>query len=231
MILGSPPGSFAERWLDPTSAPHPWLLAPCELPRAAVELGGSLTFAPVLLARHRVDHGPDGLPPVLVIPGLGGGNGWTKPLRTYLTALGHDVHAPAPGTMKALSGTVVDSLVEQTATLVAAGGQPVSLLGWSVGGCFARRVAHRCPDLVHQVITLGAPLDGHLWYGAEPAAGDELAVPVTAIYSRTDGIFDWRRCVQQPGDHAENLEILSSHLGMSTNPHALSLIGSRLARP
>jgi hypothetical protein len=82
------------------------------------------------------------------------------------------------------------------------------------------------------VITFGTPLDGALWYGDEVQAGSTaLAVPVTAIYSRSDGIFDWRRCVQPPGRRAENVEIISSHFGMSTNPLALDVIGDRLARP
>ncbi|HET9648725.1 MAG TPA: alpha/beta hydrolase [Microlunatus sp.] len=222
-----PAAGAGGRWLAPPAPPHPWLLAPYEVPRAVTTTGLSLTLSPLLLARHRVgrDHPRRA---VFVVPGLGGGNAWTLPLRTYVAALGHDVRVPAAGTMKALSGEVVRSLSEQVSVVAEETASPVVVLAWSVGGCFARRLAARRPDLVSRLITLGTPLDGGLWYGSEAAAGRGLPVPVTALYSRTDGIFAWRRCVQRAGAGAENVEICSSHFGLSTHPWALHVIGSRL---
>ena len=59
----------------------------------------------------------------------------------------------------------------------------------------------------------------------------QLRVPVTAIHSRTDGIFDWRRCLQPELPLAENVEVVSSHLGMASNPLALHVVADRLSQP
>lgn len=235
------PAGYA-RLLDPTSPPHPWLLAPWELPRATAELTGSLILSPALLALHRVgqhgvgQHGvgrldssgtPTTTHPVLVVPGLRGGNSWTVPLRGYLRALGHDVRTPYPQTMKAGRVAVVRTLTDQIERLADGAGAAISVLAWSIGGCFARQAAAASPHAVRRVITLGTPIKGSLWYGR--GRGDhELDRPVTALYSRTDGIIDWRRCVLPAGSPGENVEIISSHFGMSTNPQALHVIGDRL---
>lgn len=225
--------AIPSRWLDPTSPPHPWMLAPWELPRASVELGTSLMLSPALLALHGVGRlDPTGtragVHPVLVLPGLRGGNSWTLPLRSYLRALGHDVRTPDPRTMKAGRATVVRSLTHQLDQLADRAGQPVSIVAWSIGGCFARQAAAARPRTVRRLITLGTPVSGVLWYGAEPPV--DPGVPVTSLYSRTDGIVDWRRCVLAAGPSTENIEIISSHFGMSTNPQALHVLGDRLSR-
>jgi hypothetical protein len=91
-------------------------------------------------------------------------------------------------------------------------------------------VAAERPDLVRQVICLGTPLDG-VWYAADQAhAAGPLAVPSTAIVSRTDGIFDWRRCLQPGSPRAENVEVPSSHLGMASNPFVYHVVADRLAQ-
>lgn len=220
--------------LDPTSPPHPWFLAPWELPRAAAELGGSLALSPALVALHGVGRRDRSVHPaavraVLVVPGLRGGDSWTTLLRGYLRALGHDVRTPEPGTMQAGRATVVRSLADQLGRLADATGHPVSVVAWSIGGCFVRQAVVGRPDPVHRLITLGTPVHGRLWYGRE-AAPQHLDTPVTALYSRTDGIIDWRRCVLPRGAGSDNVEIVSSHFGMSTNPQALHVIGDRLRR-
>lgn len=209
------------------------MLAPWEVPRATAELGGSLLLSPALVAAHGVGRldatgTRAAAQPVLVIPGLRGGNSWTVLLRSYLRALGHDVRTPDPQTMKAGRATVVRSLAGQVDRLAETTGRPVSLVAWSIGGCFARQAAASRARSVRRVITLGTPIDGRLWYGA--GAPDLVDVWVTALYSRTDGIVDWRRCVLPAGPATENVEIVSSHFGMATNPQSLHVIGDRLSR-
>ena len=86
---------------------------------------------------------------------------------------------------------------------------------------------------VRRVITLGTPLNGAFWYGTPEGHSRvrDMPVPVTAIYSRSDGIFDWRRCVQWPTASVDNAVIPSSHLGMASHPMALHIIADRLSRP
>lgn len=232
-----PVGAVLRR-LDPTCPPHPWMLAPWEFPRAGAELAGSLALSPALVALHgvgglrdRIGSHPSkvGTHPVLAVPGLWGDNSWTLPLRVYLNVLGHDVRRLDPATMRAGRDTVVRALIDQVERLADETGTSVSVVAWSIGGCFVRQAMARRPKPFRRLITLGTPIAGQLWYGREPAPRS-LRAPVTAIYSRTDGIVNWRQCRVPKRAGAENVEIVSSHFGMSTNPQSLYVIGDRLRR-
>jgi len=197
-----------------------------EAPRASMELGSLVAAAPILLTAPRGDGDP-----VLVLAGLSGGSGWTAVLRCYLRSLGHAVYAPRFAATKGSSGRVRRLLAERVDELAERHGGAVSVIGWSVGGCTARQVAAARPDNIRQIVTLGTPLDGR-WYpeGHRQAAGP-LDVPVTAIVSRTDGTFQWRRCLQPGSSRAENVQVVSSHLGMATNPLVYHVIADRLGQP
>jgi pimeloyl-ACP methyl ester carboxylesterase len=120
----------------------------------------------------------------------------------------------------------------------------VSVIGWSLGGIYARQLARRSPDAVRQVITLGSPIrlerhqqsnarrlfhhyaDRHIERWAGP-----LPVPATCVYSRLDGVVAWRACLDQPSPRAENVEVRASHLGFGHHPAVLWLVADRLAQP
>jgi pimeloyl-ACP methyl ester carboxylesterase len=202
------------------------LLTFLEPPRASMELGGLVATAPILLTARRGDGHP-----VLVLSGLSGGAGWTALIRRYLQALGHTVYAPRFAATKGPSERVRRLLTDRVAELAEWHGSSVSLIGWSVGGCFARQAALAQPDRIRQVVTLGTPLDG-VWYPRDQRrATGPLDVPVTAIVSRSDGIFEWRRCLQSAGARAENVEVPSSHLGMASNPFSYHVVADRLGQP
>lgn len=206
---------------------RPWMLAPFEPGRAAMELGALMAAAPLLVGRHTADGHP-----VLVVPGLSGGNGWSAVMRNYLRVIGHSVHAPRFAATKGSTERVVGRLVAQIDELSHRYGTSVSLIGWSVGGCVVRRVAAASPHQVRQVVTLGTPLDGTSWHTPPVEPGPQpIQVPVTSILSRSDGIFDWRRCVQVEGPFAENVQIPSSHLGMASHPVACHVVADRLSQP
>ena len=116
-------------------------------------------------------------------------------------------------------------------------GRKVSLVGWSLGGVYARDLAQQAPDMVRYVVTLGSPfandvratnatrlyeaLSGET-VGDNPelvqAIAGDLPVPATSIYSRSDGIVNWRTCLLRPSDRAENVEVhLASHIGLGVN--------------
>jgi pimeloyl-ACP methyl ester carboxylesterase len=104
-------------------------------------------------------------------------------------------------------------------------GRTVSLVGWSLGGLYARELAARRPQAVRSVVTLGSPLH-------HPHATDRPlpAVPTTSIYSRSDEIVPWRCSVVATGDASENVEVLGSHLGLGFNPAVLFAVSDRLAQ-
>jgi len=105
--------------------------------------------------------------------------------------------------------------------------QKVSLVGWSLGGVYARMLAYMHPDKVRQVITLGSPFAGRRLRASEPLAN----IPSTAIFSKSDGIVPWQIASQQPSDIAENIEVYGSHIGLGFNSAVLYALADRLANP
>jgi pimeloyl-ACP methyl ester carboxylesterase len=127
----------------------------------------------------------------------------------------------------------------------------VSVIGWSLGGIYARSLARDTPTAVRQVITLGSPI--HLAHEGQSRAGrafnryahlhvvprelplepggDALPVPATSIYSRCDGIVAWQACLDAPSPRAENIAVVSSHLGFGHHPAVIWAVADRLAQP
>lgn len=186
--------------------------------------------------------------PVLVWPGFGAGNASTAVLRRFLRYLGHDAQGWPLGQN---DGDVLAMLEFLGKALhKAAANGPVNLVGWSLGGYLAREVARDYPHLVKRVVTLGSPVVGGPKYTAvanffnnQQGALDEieravderyakpLQVPVTAIYSKADGVVAWRACIDQQSPDVEHVEVISSHVGLGFAPQALRIVADRLARP
>ena len=126
-------------------------------------------------------------------------------------------------------------------------GPSVSLVGWSLGGVIAREVARREPDAVRRVITYGTPVVGGPRFTAVARAyapdasgaadGREAArrrvadqVPLTAVFSRRDGIVSWEACIDRVSPRAEHVEVFSTHIGMGVDPDVWAVVADRLAR-
>ncbi|KXP01408.1 esterase/lipase family protein [Tsukamurella pseudospumae] len=207
--------------------------------------GGALSWSWPLLLRAPTGDGR----PVLVLPGLGTSDLSTVVLRRTLRRLGYRVHGWKLGTNIGPSEKILRGMPERLRAIADAEG-PVTLIGWSLGGIYARRLAREHPDLVRQVFTLGSPfrLAHHRqsntrlvyetfgrWHAErldlplEPD-GAPLGVPAVAIYSRLDGIVPWQLC-RDPAPSAENIEVLGSHLGLGTNLAVLWALADRLATP
>ena len=137
------------------------------------------------------------------------------------------------------------------ATFAEASGEAVSLVGWSLGGVYARELAKELPQHVRSVITLGTPFAGshkstNAWRLYELTSGRRIAqevenfdlpaappVPTTSIYSRTDGVVAWPASLQAPSPanpHTENVEVFASHIGLGLNPSAWWVVADRLAQ-
>ncbi len=212
--------------------------------RAFVEFGAFFAAQPLLATAPRGDGGP-----VLVLPGFLAGDASTVPMRRYLRRLGHAAHGwgqgrnwgPAPDTRASLRRRILQ--------LTESSGAPVALVGWSLGGIYARHLAKVFPDRVRQVVTLASPFRmrngdrsrvsdvyraaaGHHHADFTPMGGDyDLGVPATSIYTKTDGVVDWRACLDRPGPQAENVQVKASHFGIGHNPAALYVVADRLAQP
>ena len=187
--------------------------------------------------------------PVLVFPGLGANDFTTAPLRRFLDGLGYVTHPWGQGFNFGPRQGVLERCTHDVRRLFNAHERKVSLIGWSLGGLYARELAKELPDHVRCVITLGTPFTGHpratnAWRFFELVSGQsvhdpqvlaqlrrEPPVPTTSIWSRSDGIVAWRCSVVAPGPQAENIELHASHVGMGMNPLALYAVADRLAQP
>ena len=224
--------------------PLPYLLS--EGVRAVAEYGLFLGTGPLRPALPRGDGHP-----VLVLPGLGATDVSTRGLRGVLRRLGYPVHGWKLGRNVGPTARAVNGVQARLAELVDRHGQSVTLIGWSLGGIYARELARYSPQDVRQVITLGSPFRlastsqsrahwlysrySHLhvrsWELPLESASEPLAVPATSIYSRFDGIVAWQACLGETTPTSENIAVIGSHLGLGHNPAVIWAVADRLAQP
>jgi pimeloyl-ACP methyl ester carboxylesterase len=213
--------------------------------RGIFEFNASVLFSPLLKRAPKGDGHP-----VLALPGFLASDLSMAPMRRYLSELGYDTYAWRMGRNTGGIARMRAALRDRLAEIHAASGRKVSVVGWSLGGVYARDLALQAPDMVRSVVTLGSPFANDVratnatrLYEALSGEGVEdnpelraaisgdLPVPVTSIYSRSDGIVNWRTCLLRPSDTAENIEVhLASHVGLGVNPAALWAVADRLAQ-
>jgi pimeloyl-ACP methyl ester carboxylesterase len=213
--------------------------------RGIFEFNASLLLSPLLMRAPRGDGHP-----VLTLPGFLASDVSMAPMRRYLKELGYDAYAWKMGRNIGGVSRMRIALRQRLAEIYSTTGRKVSLVGWSLGGVYARDLALQMPDLVRYVVTLGSPFAGDVkatnatqLYEAlsgeavednselRNAIAGDLSVPTTSIYSRSDGIVNWRTCLLRPSDTAENIEVhLASHIGLGVNAAALWAVADRLAQ-
>jgi pimeloyl-ACP methyl ester carboxylesterase len=203
--------------------------------RGMFELNASLFLSPALMMAPRGDGHP-----VLVLPGFLASDVSTYLLRRFLDYRGYKTHAWE-------LGRNTGGIYKMRAHLR----KRLSLVGWSLGGVYARDLALHSPEMVRYVITMGSPFSGDVTatnasriYEAlsgesigdadindiRALAGD-LPVPTSSIYTRTDGVVNWRTCLVRENETAENIEVtLASHIGLGVNAAALWAVADRLAQ-
>lgn len=192
--------------------------------------------------------------PVVIFPGLGADARSLGPLKDFCGQLGYSAYDWGRGFNTGPQGDIdpwLDELARHVRQLTQAHRQPISLIGWSLGGIYARELAKRLRGEVRQVITIGTPFAGtveqthaslayRLVNGHKPVFEDAVIerlrtapeAPTTSIYSRTDGVCAWQACVQGGGaSHTENVEVVGSHCGLGWNAEVLAVIADRLRQP
>lgn len=212
--------------------------------RAVLEFGSGLALWPLLQLAPRGDGHP-----VLVLPGFLAGNASTLLMRRYFSTLGYDAQGWNMGLNLGHRQKLEAEMLGQLEEIFGESRRKVSIVGWSLGGAFARLLAARRPEMVRSVITLGSPISG----GADVTNADRvyralnrqgktdssvkklvaqsLDMPTTSIFSRSDGIVSWRASTIQAGPQSENIEVHGSHTGMGGNPAVLYAVADRLAQP
>lgn len=215
--------------------------------RAAMEFAWQKLAKP-----HHVKRG-DGHP-VIIFPGLGADGRSVAVLRAHCRALGYDAFDWGQGFNTGPKGdldTWLRALAAEVAGLLERHAKPATLIGWSLGGLYAREIAKLMPARIRQVITIGTPFNAeadHTHVGwlyrllsgtpavIEAAWSQRLRTPppvrTTAIYSRTDGVVAWQTCrhdKRSPLVH--DIEVDSSHIGMGWNREVLAAVADRLPLP
>jgi pimeloyl-ACP methyl ester carboxylesterase len=187
--------------------------------------------------------------PALLLPGFTASDRSTQLQRRVLRQKGYSVHGWGLGTNVGPHPHVLDGMRRRLVELSDRYSSPVSLVGWSLGGIYARELAREDPLRVRLVITLGSPYRfragdrGHVsdMYAAVAPEHDPfpsrampedeippLAVPATSVYTRTDGIVRWQACVEPVGRRRENIEVMGTHNGLGFNVAALYAVTDRL---
>jgi len=231
---------------EPRGKPPAFGLFLVEGQRALLE-GLSLPAAgPLLRGAPRGDGQP-----VLVLPGFMADDTSTTVLRRFLRERRFAPHPWLQGRNLGPARNRRDGLGARVAELHQRYGRKVSIVGWSLGGIYAREVAKRMPGAVRQVVTLGSPFGdaGQAsnvsrmfdWVSRGQGRVDRGAiasqlrtppdVPSTAIYSKSDGVVHWEACREPERDHTENIEVPGSHCGLGFNALALYAVADRLSQP
>jgi len=217
--------------------------------RALFEYGAYLAATPMFKRLPRGDGHP-----VLVLPGLAATDFSTKPLRSFLKDRGYAPHEWGLGRNLGLRDGMLEGMLERLDDIYESHGNKVSIIGWSLGGIFARELAKLRPEQVRSVISLGSPHSGdpkasNAWRFYEYVAGHSVEdppietqlhkappVPTTSIYTKTDGIVAWQNCHQArpvsdvKAAQTENIKVEGSHCGLGVNPGVLYLVADRLAQ-
>ena len=233
---------------SPSKPPRPPLtLLGTELLRAARE------FMSLKLARAEPDGTGDGHP-VVIFPGLATDGKAVAPLRKHCVALGYTAMDWGRGFNAGPQGDVdswLARLADDISGKVARYNQPATLIGWSLGGIYARELAKLIPaEQLRQVITIGTPFNtaagrsNVAWLfrllSRRPAVVDAALgrrlvtpppLPTTSIYSKSDGVVAWQSCRhKRPAPQVQDIEVVGSHIGMGWNPAVLNVIADRLAQ-
>ena len=215
--------------------------------RAVYDAAGML---PMLALKKFLAQGDNH--PVLVFPGFLASSRSTRPLRQYIQNLGYRAHRWKLGYNMGYSYKLHYGMRDRVTELVERYGEKISLVGWSLGGVYARELAREMPDIVRQVVTMGSPFRGHpsssnihkIFNMFTEVPYDEMPqsflqdmahpppVPTTALYTRGDGVVAWQSTVEiSDREDVENIHVGGAHMGLGFNPRVLFVLADRLAQP
>lgn len=194
---------------------------------------------------HLGERGPAHGRPVLIIPGFFASDRSTLGLQRALAKLGYRVSGWGMGMNRGAHAAILQDIINRLEAF--ADGRPAVLIGWSLGGIFAREVAKLRPELVEMVFTMGTPFSGdpranNAWRLYERVAGHPVDRPpidvntgakppvhTVALWSRRDGVVApaCSRGTEEESD--EQIEINSSHMGFATGGRAIRQVVSAIA--
>lgn len=191
--------------------------------------------------------------PVVIFPGLGADGASVAILRDHCRALGYDAFDWGQGFNTGPRGDLdvwLHDLHSKLTERLAGHTQPATLIGWSLGGLYAREIGKLMAPRVRQVITMGTPFNAkadhtnvgwlfRLLSGSSSTIGPVLSerlrtpppVRTTSIYSRSDGVVAWQTCRHDKRSSlVHDIEVSGSHIGMGWNRDVLAAVADRLGQ-
>jgi pimeloyl-ACP methyl ester carboxylesterase len=178
--------------------------------------------------------------PVMLLPGFGSHPRRMQPMADALSAAGHHVQDWGLGFNFGPNERNFSYLMRRVAVIARENWSPVALVGWSLGGLFAREIARREPAMVAKVITMGTPFSGdpranNAWKAYQMVTGHSVdappidcdfsvkpAVPTVALWSPRDGIIQPRAAAGWPHERDRAVAIRCSHLDFSSAPKVVA---------
>jgi triacylglycerol esterase/lipase EstA (alpha/beta hydrolase family) len=226
--------------------------------RPSLALLGAEPFrAAFELARHHLVKTNPSKPgdghPVVIFPGLGADGSSVAMLRNHCRSLGYEAFDWGQGFNTGPQGdldTWLEVLKGQVTQLLSDHEQPATLIGWSLGGLYAREIGKLMAPQLRQVITIGTPFNAEAdhtnagWLfrllsgtsaALDPALSRRLRTPpplrTTSIYSRSDGVVAWQTCRHEKRSMlVHDIEVNGSHIGMGWNREVLDAVTDRLGQ-
>ena len=221
-----------------------------EVPPLRRTLGESLELPKVLFNPFRLPRKGQSVGKgraALVIPGLATGDIATTLLRRTLAARGFGAQGWQLGLNTGADIRKLEALETKIAQLHAQTGQQVILIGWSLGGLYARVLAHRLPDHLAMVVTIASPFSGdrhanRAWrfYNLinnhtvdDPPFAEDFSVkppiPTIAIWSALDGVVLPAATHGQPGETDYCMQVDAPHLALGTTHSCIERIIDAIA--
>jgi pimeloyl-ACP methyl ester carboxylesterase len=215
-----------------------------ELPRVVAEKMALRWVKPLLNNMPCGDgHG------VMVIPGFLGADKFNQPLCDFLINKGYVAKGWGQGRNLGPKTEVIAQLRRELEFLYQQTGRPITIIGHSLGGIYAREAARTAPEIVRQVITLGSPiaqtgvvktpssalfkyLNPSLNQASQQKVREQAPpVPTTSVYTKTDSVVKWNNAMQFAGhQQTQNIEVYGSHCGLTVNGSVWYLIADRLTQ-
>lgn len=187
--------------------------------------------------------------PIIIIPGFMSDDSCSKYLRSFLNSLGYHAEGWNLGTNKGFDDNTYHKLITRVEEAYAQYKFPITIIGWSLGGAYARVIANTRPDLISEIITLAGPISGNIYEAnnvrylfklahhgkqlGERSVDKEVlsyilptpSVKTTAIYSKLDGVIHWTHCIDLSEEkHVKNIEVKGSHCGLLLNIYVFDII-------
>lgn len=202
---------------------------------------------PVRRPRRKLAIAPTANPQVvMLLPGFGAHPMRMRYLARQMEAAGHIAKRWGLGFNWGPTQQNFDAVEERLLQLHARHGRKVVLVGWSLGGLYAREIAKRQPHAVAKVVSMGSPFSGspranNVWRAYQFITGHSVDAPpvaaelrvkppveTVALWSANDGVIAPRCAAGRPGERDRAVALRCTHMGFTYDPQVVTTLLAEL---